>query len=75
LGTAAFAAFPASGFLVAKASAARGVLEPALGASLAILGIVVLLGLAAPVAVVFGLALAPVASALACAGAWAGLAR
>jgi hypothetical protein len=75
LGTAAFAAFPISGFLVARASSAHGVLEPALGASIAILGIVVLLGLAAPVAVVFGLALAPVAFALACAGAWAGLER
>jgi RsiW-degrading membrane proteinase PrsW (M82 family) len=75
LGTAAFAAFPISGFLVARASSARGVLEPALGASIAIVGLVVLLGVAAPIAVVFGVALAPVAFALACAGAWAGLER
>ncbi|MFO0552117.1 MAG: PrsW family glutamic-type intramembrane protease [Polyangiaceae bacterium] len=75
LGTALLAAFPVSGFLVARASAARSVLEPALGASIAIIGIVTLLGLAAPVAVVFGLALAPVAFALSCAGAWVGLER
>ncbi len=73
LGAAALAAFPISGFLLAKASSAKGVLEPALGAALAIAGIVVLLGLAAPVAVVFALAFAPVAFALACAGAWVGL--
>lgn len=75
LGTAALGAFPVSGFLVARASAAHGVLEPALAAAVAIVGLVVLLGLAAPVAVVFGLALGPVAFALACAGAWAGLER
>jgi hypothetical protein len=75
LGTAALGAFPVSGFLVARASSAHGVLEPALAAAVAILGLVVLLGLAAPVAVVFGLALGPVAFALACAGAWAGLER
>jgi RsiW-degrading membrane proteinase PrsW (M82 family) len=75
LGSAALGAFPVSGFLVARASAAQGVLEPALAAAVAIVGLVVLLGLAAPVAVVFGLALGPVAFALACAGAWAGLER
>lgn len=73
LGTLALGAFPLSGFLLAKASQAKGVLEPALGAALAITTIVVLLGLAAPVAVVFALAFAPVAFALACAGAWIGL--
>jgi len=75
LGTGSLGAFPVSGYLVARASAARSVLEPALGSSVAIVGVVVLLGLAAPVAVVFGLALAPVAFALACAGAWVGLER
>ena len=73
LGTLALGAFPLSGFLLAKASQAKGVLEPALGAALAITTLVVLLGLAAPVAVVFALAFAPVAFALACAGAWIGL--
>ncbi len=75
LGTGSLGAFPIAGYLVARASAARSVLEPALGSSVAIFGVVVLLGLAAPVAVVFGLALAPVAFALACAGAWIGLER
>ncbi len=75
LGSAALGAFPISGFLIARASAAHGVLEPALAAAIAIIGLVVLMGLAAPVAVVFGLALGPVAFALACAGAWAGLER
>jgi len=75
LGTTVLAAFPISGFLLARASGAEGVVEPALGAAFAISGIVVLLGLAAPVAVVFALAFAPVAFALACIGAWVGQAR
>jgi len=75
LGTAVLAAFPVSGFLLARASAAQGVLEPALGAACAIAAIVVMLGLAAPVAVVFALAFAPVAFALACVGAWVGAER
>ena len=75
LGVATLLAFPLSGFLVAKASAARSVLEPALASSIAILAILVLVGLATPVAVVFGLAVAPPAFALACAGAFIGLER
>ncbi|MFO0619292.1 MAG: PrsW family glutamic-type intramembrane protease [Polyangiaceae bacterium] len=75
LGTSVLAAFPISGFLLARASGAEGVLEPALGAAFAIGGIVILLGLAAPVAVVFALAFAPVAFALACVGAWIGQSR
>jgi hypothetical protein len=75
LGAAALSAFPIGGYLVARASAARGVLEPAIGAALAIAGVLVLLGLAAPVAVVFAVAFAPVAFGLACAGAWMGMAR
>lgn len=75
LGAAILTAFPFSGYLVARAAAARSVLEPALGASVAIIVIVVLLGLAAPIAVVFALALAPVAFALACTGAFLGLER
>ncbi len=75
LGAAVLGAFPISGFLLARASNAEGVLEPALGAACAIAGIVVLLGLAAPVAVVFALAFAPVAFALACVGAWVGATR
>lgn len=75
LGTATLGSFPFAGYLIARASAARSVLEPALGSSVAIVGMVVLLGLAAPVAVVFALAVAPVAFALACGGAWIGLER
>lgn len=75
LGLGALAAFPLAGFLVAKAARVRTVLEPAMSATLTILGALVLLGLAAPVAVVFALAFAPIAFGLACAGAWMGLAR
>jgi len=75
LGCAVLAAFPVAGFLVARASSTRTVLEPAMSAALAITGTLVLLGFAAPVAVVFALACAPIAFALACAGAWVGLAR
>lgn len=75
IGGAALVAFPIAGYLVARASAARSVLEPAIAAALAILGSLVLLGLAAPVAVVFALAFAPIAFGLACAGAWMGMTR
>jgi RsiW-degrading membrane proteinase PrsW (M82 family) len=75
IGAAALAAFPIAGYLVARASSARSVLEPAISAALAILGALVLLGLAAPVAVVFALAFAPIAFGLACAGAWMGMVR
>jgi PrsW family intramembrane metalloprotease len=66
-------AFPIAGWLTARASAAQSVVEPAMSAALAISGGVVLLVLAAPVAVVIGLAWAPVAFGLACAGAWFGI--
>jgi RsiW-degrading membrane proteinase PrsW (M82 family) len=75
LGSAALAAFPIAGYLVARASASRSVLEAAIAATLAIAGGLVMLGLAAPVAVVFALAFAPVALGLACAGAWMGATR
>ena len=75
LGAAVLAAFPVSGFLVARASHSDGVLEPALSAALAIVAVLVVLGLAAPVALVLALAFAPVAFALACGGAWVGIGR
>ncbi|MEO5728542.1 MAG: PrsW family glutamic-type intramembrane protease [Byssovorax sp.] len=75
LAVAALLAFPFAGYLVARASSTRSVLEPAIAAGLAIAGSLVLLGLAAPVAVVFALAFAPVAFGLACIGAWIGIAR
>jgi hypothetical protein len=70
LGLGILLAFPASGYLVARASGADSVLEAALSTGLAIVGTLVMLGLAAPVAVVFALAFAPIAFGLACAGAW-----
>ncbi len=73
IGAAILSAFPIAGYLVAKASAATSVLEPALGAGLAIVAVLVLLSATAPIAVVFALAVAPVAFALACGGAWFGL--
>jgi hypothetical protein len=75
LGAAVLGAFPAAGYLVARASSLGGVLEPALGAGLAILLLVGLTSITAPVAIVLVLAVAPIAFGLACAGAWFGVAR
>jgi len=72
LGAGLLAAFPLSGFLIARASNLPTLLEPALASGLAIAFTLVLLGLAAPVAVVFALAFSPIAWGLACAGAWIG---
>ncbi|HEX7670773.1 MAG TPA: PrsW family glutamic-type intramembrane protease [Polyangiaceae bacterium] len=73
LGAAVLLAFPLSGYLIARASGTHGVLEPAFAAALAILGAVLLLSVTAPPAVIFALAVAPVAFGLACGGAWFGL--
>jgi hypothetical protein len=75
LGAAVLSAFPIAGFLVARASGAHSVLEPALAAGVAIALVIALLSVTAPIAVVFALAIAPVAFALACGGAWFGLER
>jgi RsiW-degrading membrane proteinase PrsW (M82 family) len=72
LGSGLLAAFPFSGYLIAKASNLPTLLEPALASGLAIAFMLVLLGLAAPVALVFALAFSPIAWGLACAGAWVG---
>ena len=72
LGSGLLAAFPISGYLIAKASNLPTLLEPALASRLAILLMLVLLGAAAPVALVFALAFSPIAWGLACAGAWVG---
>jgi hypothetical protein len=61
--------------LIARASGAQSMIEPAIAAGLAIMGTLVLLGLAAPISVVFALAFAPIAFGLACAGAWVGMTR
>lgn len=75
IGSAILSAFPIAGYLVARASAATSVLEPAMGAGLAIAAVLAMLSVTAPIAVVFALAVAPVAFALACGGAWFGLAE
>lgn len=75
LSGAALFAFPVAGYLVARASRAQAVAEPALSAILAIVGTLLLLGLAAPVTVVFAVAFAPVAFGLACVGAWLGIGK
>jgi RsiW-degrading membrane proteinase PrsW (M82 family) len=72
LGSGLLAAFPVSGYLVARASNLPTILEPALASGLAIALTLVLLGIAAPVALIFALAFAPIAWGLACAGAWVG---
>lgn len=73
VGMGVLVAFPVAGFLIARASGTSSVLEAALAAGLAIVGTLVMLGLAAPVAIVFALAFAPIAFGLACAGAWLGI--
>lgn len=72
LGSGLLAAFPTAGFLIARASSLPSLLEPALAALLAIVLVLVMLGMLAPVALVFAFALAPIAFGLACAGAWVG---
>jgi RsiW-degrading membrane proteinase PrsW (M82 family) len=72
LGAGLLAAFPISGYLVAKASSASTLLEPALAAALALTITIVIVGFAAPVIVVFGLACSPIAWTLSCMGAWVG---
>jgi RsiW-degrading membrane proteinase PrsW (M82 family) len=72
LGAGLLLAFPVSGFLIARASGLPTLLEPALATAAAIVTTLVVLGLAAPIALLFGLAFSPVLWALACAGAWIG---
>ncbi len=72
LGAGVLTAFPVSGYLIAKASGVPSVLEPALATGLALVLMLLGVGLAAPVAVVFALAFSPVAFGLACAGAYIG---
>ena len=72
LGSGILLAFPVSGFIIARASNLPTLLEPALASGLAILVILVLLGFAAPVALIFALAFSPIAWGLSCAGAWVG---
>jgi hypothetical protein len=73
LAGATLTAFPFAGYVIARASGARSILEATTAAFLAIVAALVLLGLAAPIAVVFAVAFAPVALGLAGLGAWIGL--
>ncbi len=75
LGLAGLAAFPAAGFLVARARSAPTLVEPALSAGLAIVVSLLALGVTSRVAFVLVLATAPVALVLACGGAWLGMGR
>jgi RsiW-degrading membrane proteinase PrsW (M82 family) len=75
LATSVGAAFPASGYLVARASGTRSVLEPAMGAALAVLGAVLFLSMTTPIAAVFALAVTPIGFVLASGGAWFGISR
>lgn len=75
IGTAVLVAFPVAGYLVARASGTRSVLEPAMGTAVAIVLVVAALSVTAPVALLFASALAPIAFGLACAGAWFGTGR
>jgi RsiW-degrading membrane proteinase PrsW (M82 family) len=72
LGSGVLLAFAISGELVARAANLPTLLEPAVASGLAIVVALALLGLAAPVALVFALAFSPIAWGLACAGAWVG---
>jgi hypothetical protein len=75
LGVAVLAAFPIAGYLVARASSAGGLLEPALAAALTVGLLVAVFWLAAPIGVLLALAVAPIALALACGGTWIGQER
>ena len=70
LGMGLLGLFPTSGWLVARAANVRTLLEPALASVLALVITLVALGFAAPFAVIFGLAISPIAWVLSCAGAW-----
>ncbi len=73
LGGAVLLSYPLAGYLTAKASEADSVFEPGVAALVSIIALTVLLSITAPVTIVLGLALAPVAFGLACLGAWLGL--
>lgn len=75
LGTALISAFPVSGYLVARASGARSVLEPAWANGAAILVTLGMFSVTEPMALVVAASVAPVGFALGCLGAWFGLDR
>lgn len=75
LGGALLAAFPFAAYLVARASGAVSVIEPAWSTGAAIVLVLALFSVTEPTALVIALGVAPVGFALACAGAWFGLDR
>ncbi|MFZ5889914.1 MAG: PrsW family glutamic-type intramembrane protease [Myxococcota bacterium] len=70
LGTGVLLAFPLAGFLITRASASHSMLEPALATLLSLAALIALLAATAPAAVLFALALVPIAVGLCCGGAW-----
>jgi len=75
LGGALLASFPVSAYLIARASGAASVLEPAWATGAAIIVVLALFSVTEPTALVIALGIAPVGFTLACAGAWFGLER
>jgi hypothetical protein len=67
--------YPVAGYLTAKASDADSVFEPGVAALISICAVTILLSLTSPVTIVLCLAIAPIAFALSCLGAWLGLER
>ncbi|MCS6900649.1 MAG: hypothetical protein RMJ98_13545 [Myxococcales bacterium] len=65
--------FPLAGFLMTRASGISTLLEPALASVLALVGLAVVLGVAAPLVLAVVIPCAPVALSLSCAGAWLAL--
>lgn len=72
LGVGLLASFPTSGWLIARAAGVHTLLEPSLATVTALVVTLVALSFAAPVTVIFALALSPIAWVLSCAGAWIG---
>ncbi len=75
LGSALLTAFPVSGYLVARASGSRSVLEPAWATGAAIVITLALFSVTDPMALVVAASVAPVGFGLACVGAWFGVTR
>jgi hypothetical protein len=75
LGSALLAAFPVSAYLIARASAAVSVLEPAWATGASIVVVLAIFSVTEPTALVIAMGVAPVGFTLACLGAWFGLER
>lgn len=75
LGTALLLSFPVAAFLVARASGAESVVEPAWSSGMAVLLVLGIFSASEPSALVIALGIAPVGFFLACIGAWFGLDR